>query len=649
MVKLTPSMRLKVKRDTFFFPEPNKGVYFRNNISSFTMEGSTIVQWIEKLLPMFNGDHSLRELTDGLPGPYRSRVMEIAEVLYRNGFVRDVSQDSPHQLSDQVLKNHASQIEFLESFGDSGASRFQAYRKGKALAIGSGPLFLSLVSSLMESGLPKFHVLITDTVQTNRQRLKEIVAHARSIDEEVAIEEVVRGKDASKGWQQVIQPFDSVLYVSQEGDIEELRELHSICRQAGKVLFPAVVLNQVGLAGPLVSPQSKGCWEAAWRRLHQTVLDGDQASASYSSTAGAMLANVMVFEWFKEATGVTAAEQDHQFYLLDMETLEGSWHQFLPHPGVTGHGGAKWVKDFEKRLGQASSRGKPGQMFMLFGRLTSKQSGIFHSWEEGDLKQLPLAQCRVQVADPLSVGPALLLPDIIRCELTHEEARRETGLSGIEAYVSRTLSQHVAALPPLSGLDGMKGPIGVGAGETFAECVCRGLQNCLDEEFGNRKFNEEALVSVKLTEVDDERCTYYLQALTRLQGEPIIGLGSDVSGFPAVWVGTSDGWSGAVGLNVTLGLREALKKAIMKVQNQTICLTASDFAASSEHPAERAAEDLVIPACEGTASSELVRSAMQAVEQGGKRLFVFEVETETVLQEELAGVFGVFLREGESG
>ncbi|PJN92075.1 hypothetical protein CVN76_01390, partial [Bacillus sp. mrc49] len=68
-----------------------------------------------------------------------------------------------------------------------------------------------------------------------------------------------------------------------------------------------------------------------------------------------------------------------------------------------------------------------------------------------------------------------------------------------------------------------------------------------------------------------------------------------------------------------------------------------------EHPAERAAEDLVIPACEGTASSELVRSAMQAVEQGGKRLFVFEVETETVLQEELAGVFGVFLREGESG
>ena len=32
MENMTPSMRLKVKRDTFFLPEPNRGVYFRNNI-----------------------------------------------------------------------------------------------------------------------------------------------------------------------------------------------------------------------------------------------------------------------------------------------------------------------------------------------------------------------------------------------------------------------------------------------------------------------------------------------------------------------------------------------------------------------------------------------------------------------------------------
>ena len=58
MTNLTPSMRLKVKRDTFFLPDSNSGVYFRNNISSFRMEGQEIDQWIEKLVPMFNGKYS---------------------------------------------------------------------------------------------------------------------------------------------------------------------------------------------------------------------------------------------------------------------------------------------------------------------------------------------------------------------------------------------------------------------------------------------------------------------------------------------------------------------------------------------------------------------------------------------------------------
>ncbi|MFK9120286.1 putative thiazole-containing bacteriocin maturation protein [Peribacillus frigoritolerans] len=646
MVNLTPSMRLKVKRDTFFLPEPNRGVYFRNNVSSFRMEGTSIVQWIEKLLPMFNGNHTLSELTDGLPGQYRNRVMEIAEVLYGNGFVRDVSQESPHQLREQVLERYASQIEFLESCGDSGAHRFETYRKKKVLAIGSGPLFLSLVSSLIESGLPAFHIFITDTVPTNRKRLNVIVAHARKTDDEVAIEEVMPEKGTEIEWREIVRPFDSILYVSQEGDIEELRELHSVCRQGEKILFPALIINQVGMAGPLVHPDSKGCWESAWHRLHQAELEKNQASSSFSSTAGAMLANIMVFEWFKDAAGVTT-EQANQFYLLDMDTLEGKWHPFIPHPGVTGKGTAAWIEDFERRLEQNSDPVEPGKVFMYFSRLTSAESGIFHRWDEGDLKQLPLAQCRVQVVDPLSSGPAGLLPEIIRSDLTHEEARRETGLAGVEAYASRTLSQLVATLPPLQGADEIKESIGVGAGETFTECVCRGLQSSLETEFLNKRFNQEKLVTVQLSQVEDERCRYYLQALTRLQGDPIIALGEEVYGFPVVWAGTNDGWSGTVGLNVTIALRNALQKAVMKVQNQTVCLTAPGLVASPVLEEEKV--NLVIPSCGVKGNFELVQSAIQVLKKNSKRICVFELKLEPLLKEEMAGVFGVFLREEESG
>lgn len=471
MTNFNPSMRLKIKGDTFFLPDPNQGVYFLNNIGSFHMEGKTIDQWIEKLIPVLNGEHTLEDLTDGLPDKYREQVYEIAEVLYQNGIVRDVSQDRPHQLTDEVLKKYASQIEFLDCFADSGAYRFQCYRQSKVLAVGSGPIFVSLVAALFESGLPKFHMLVTDSVPTNRLRLVELEEHARQTDLDVAVEEVILHEWTACGWREAVQPFDFILYVSQVGDFEELRDLHAICREEGKVLLPAICLYQAGLAGPLVHPESDGCWESAWRRIHKPAVCKDPQLHSFSSTAGALLANVIVFELLKTVTKIAKSELMNKLFLLDLETLEGNWHSFNPHPLVTGHAAVERMEDLDFRFElNLINRGSNG-LLPYFNQLTSAETGIFHVWEEGDLKQLPLAQCRVQSSDPLSEGPAELLPEIVCTGLTHEEARREAGLTGIEVYASRMVDLLISKLRPHQ-----EEFVGVGAGETVAEGVCRGLQ-----------------------------------------------------------------------------------------------------------------------------------------------------------------------------
>ncbi|MBD1380411.1 putative thiazole-containing bacteriocin maturation protein [Metabacillus arenae] len=650
MTNLNPSMRLKVKRDTFFLPDPNSGVYFRNNVCSFHMKGSTIDQWVDKLIPMFNGEYTLGHLTNGLPGPYRDRVYEIAEVLHRNGFVRDVSQDRPYQLADHVLKKYASQIEFLESFGDSGAFRFQAYRQAKVLAIGSGPFFVSLVSSLLESGLPKFHVLITDSVPTNRPRLEELVVHARKTDPEVAVEEVILKKEGESSWREIVQSFDSFLYVSQEGDVEELRALHKICREEKKLLLPAIFLHQVGLAGPLVHPDSEGCWESAWRSIHQNVFGNEEQLPSFTSTAGAMLANVIVFELFKHVTRVTESEPRNQFFLLHLETLEGNWHSFLPHPLVTGRAAAKWVQDLDLELKKSSSREESSELLLYFSQLTSAESGVFHILEEEDLKQLPLAQCRVQPVDPLPKGPAELLPSIVCTELTHEKARKEAGLSGIEAYVSRMLDVFVTTLPPHQKAEGSivgsEEFVGVGAGETIAEGVCRGLQKCLTDELSKQLVDQKNVVSrVQLSDVEDEGCRYYLQALTTMQGEPIIGLGKEVSGFPVVWVNTDDRWYGSVGLNTTMALQKALQQALMNGKNQAT----QTLADSTVFLVEKEPQRIEIRTSEEIPQSEVLQSALQVLERNRKRLLVFELAIEPYLKKELVGAYGMLLREEESG
>jgi putative thiazole-containing bacteriocin maturation protein len=636
MTKVTPSMRLKVKGDTFFLPDPNGSVYFRNNIGSFRMEGMAIDQWVEKLIPMFNGEHTMDELTDGLPDPYRDRVFEIAESLYRNGFARDVSQDRPHQLPDEILQTYASHIEFLDSLAGSGAYRFQSYRQAKVLAVGSGPFFVSLVAALLESGLPRFHVLVTDSVPTNRQRLAELAAHARKTDPEVAVEEVSLQKEGS--WREAVEPFDSILYVSQDGHLEELRLLHSVCREEKKIFFPALCVQQVGLAGPLVHPDSEGCWESAWRRLHQSAIRKDPQLHTFSPTAGAMLANVIVFEWVKTVTGVTESERKNQIFLLDLETLEGNWHSFLPHPLVTGLASAESVQDLEQRLQQDAGKRESNGLLSCFSLLTSAETGIFHIWEEGDLKQLPLAQCRVQAADPLSEGPAELLPDLVCTGLTHEEARREAGLAGIEAYVSRMVGKFLPH--PF---------VGVGVGETVAEGVCRGLQACLAEELSKQLECQKPVVSRgQLRAVEDEHCRFYMRVLTAMQGAPWIGLGAEVSGFPVVWVGANGRWYGSAGLHATMALRKALQQALLKAQNQTACLTPQALEVSSVTLEEKGQQSLVISASEEAAHTEVLQSALQVLERNGKRLFVYDLALEPIWKEELAGVFGVLLREEES-
>lgn len=653
MTILNPSVRLKVKGDTFFLPDSNGGVYFRNNLGSFRMEGRGIDQWIAKLIPILDGKYSLDDLTDGLPDEYRNRVVEIVNMLYQNGFVKTV-EDRPHQLPDPILQKYAPQIEFLNSFGSSGAYRFQSYRQTKVLAVGSGPWLVSLAAALFESGLTRFHVLVADSHSAHRQRLAELTAHARTTDPEAALEEMIPPKAGLNSWREAVRLFDAILYVSQEGELEELRVLHAACREEKKAFLPVLGLQGIGLAGPLVQPDSDVCWESAWRRIHRAALvKEDPKLHTPSSTAGAMLVNVIVFEWFKTAAGVVEPGRNHQFYLLDLETLEGSWHSFMPHPLVTGLAGVRRIHELELLQQERSDEGDLAELLTYFGLLTSAESGVFHLWQEGELRQLPLAQCRVQAADPLSEGPAGLLPERICTGLTHEEARREAGFTGIEAYVSRMVGL-LAAEPSSVQRAGDNGTdtqefVGVGTGTTASEGVCRALHHCLSEELNRRQGVQRPLLHrVELTSVMDQRSQYYLQALTTMQGSPVIGLGEEITGFPVVWVGTGGCWYGSVGLNVTLALRKALQQALLKAQNPEAHVTAQVLAAESVLWEAALPQSLVIPAFEDKAQRDLLQTVLQVLTRNRKRPVIFDFAVEPFMREKLAGVFGVSLREEES-
>ncbi|AAU22610.1 MULTISPECIES: putative thiazole-containing bacteriocin maturation protein [Bacillus] len=616
MTHLTASARLKVNRDTWFLPDPNGGAYFRNNSGSFRLKGSSIAQWFEKLLPMFNGEHSLEDLTKGLQAPYRKRVYEIGETLYKNGFVRDVSRDHPHKLESSVLKTYEAQIEFIESFADSGAYRFQLSRQTKILAAGTGSFLTKLVRSLIDSGFSRIRAIVTDASGHALDELAEISEQTES-GLEIGFAE-------TQHWREAVRSADWVLYVSDRGFTDDLHDLQTFCLEENKGFIPGICLKQVGLAGPVFQQHGDSRFEAAWRRLHRSALHEERTLGTFPLAGKDMLANVIVFELMKAAAELEPLSKKNQVYLLDLATLEGGWHAFLPHPDFScGKDSAELICDLEAKLSEHPGKETESRLFQCFTELTSPVTGIFHLWEEKHLPQLPLAQCFVQTADPLSSGPAELLPETVSVGLTHQEARREAGLTGIEMYASRLTRSYPN-----------NGDFAIATGETLAEGVLRGLEKCLEHRLCERiKSGKEMISLVQLDGIEDRHSAFYLKALTVLYGQPEIGLGKNIEGFPVAWAGIRGRWYRSSGLNITSALRKVLERA----------LTDKDPLKGADVLLEPGELKLAIPV-----SAALQKTLLSALKNNrGLQLYVYELPVEPFLKEKLAGIYCVQLRKEE--
>jgi putative thiazole-containing bacteriocin maturation protein len=505
--------------------------------------------------------------------------------------------------------------------------------ESRVLAVGAGSFLVSLVTALFESGLSKIHVTITDSESTDRRLLINQAENARKSDPKAVLQELTMSKRTVSAWKKRVQSFDWIFYVSKQTMVEEIHVIHTACRAEKKALLIATYIGQTGFAGPMVNPDSEGCWESAWRRLHHSAIRNEPIIPIISSEAEPMLVNIIVFDMIRTITRVAKSQLKYRFFLLDLHTLEGNYHSFLPHPLINKGITNEQVQNLDQLLGRGrKSNGDSNKFLSFINRLTSPQSGILHLWDEGDLNQLPLSQCRVQAVNPISEGPAELNPIIIRAGLTHIEARKEAGLAGIEDYLSK-LTEFVV----------------IGAGETVDEGIYRGLQKCLTLQLRKQTTDQKPNVySVQISDVKDTRCSYYLQALTTMLGVPTIGIGDDLLGFPVVWIGVGDCWYGCVGLNRTLALRLTLQQALLKAQNPTEILTLQGVVIPTLDPVEAILTNLEIDAVEDTAHAEWIQYALLVLKRNQTRLNVFEIRAEPFLNKHLVGLFGVTLGKEEA-
>lgn len=328
-MKLDPSTRPKMKAGTYVVADMCGNVYVQNRDRVHRFQGEATAQWLEKLMQVFTGEYTLAELTDGLSHAYRQRIYDIASLLLEEGYAHDASQSRPHHLSKQVQNAFSSQIAFLDNLIGSGEFHFELYRACRVLAIGSGPALPLLTNALLESGVSVVHLADLSS-SLDHARLREMERHASVIDPAVQVREIQSNATISDSqtWRKIIHSYDVIFYAPQSMDVEALLELHFVCKEASKRLAPVVLQGGIGIAGPIVHPQSDTMDESAWRRIYAEGIREASEGESIPTTAVALLTNAIVFEVFLAVAGVATASL-HQFYRLELDTLQGAWQRVL--------------------------------------------------------------------------------------------------------------------------------------------------------------------------------------------------------------------------------------------------------------------------------------------------------------------------------
>jgi putative thiazole-containing bacteriocin maturation protein len=217
-------------------------------------------------------------------------------------------------------------------------------------------------------------------------------------------------------------------------------------------------------------------------------------------------------------------------------------------------------------------------------------------------------------------------------------------------YVSQMINSYDSGFPNQTDKVGVplpEGFLGIGSGETTAEAVCRGLQAFLDEELEKRKPDHlNKVFRVSIGAIEDKRCRFYLNALTTLNGAPTIGLKEDVLGFPTICVRSNGCWYTGTGLNSTLALQNTLQQALLNAQNRINSVVRQEQ--ESMIYLEKEGTKLEIPSCDDMTQLELLQSSIQVLNRNAKKLVVYDLSVEPFLKQELAGVYGVQVREGDS-
>ena len=259
-------MRPKLVHD-FFYVRLDGGAYLKSSSGTLNLRGHAVYDWIDRLAPLLDGEHSMSEIVAGASAERRGMIEQLVDVLARNGMVTDREKQQPHGLTGRELDVYAEEIAFLDSVAGSGAHRFERFRYRPVLVTGSGTSLTALTHAVLQLGAAEVDVSVDgDDTAAEAQRRAELLALLRKKDPRLRLGQVpALTGESVETIRRRLDGYAAVIHCADHPSTALVGYLNRAVAGTGTALLQSVVAHGAVWLGPM-STASPGCWECAWRR-----------------------------------------------------------------------------------------------------------------------------------------------------------------------------------------------------------------------------------------------------------------------------------------------------------------------------------------------------------------------------------------------
>ncbi|MET8174282.1 TOMM precursor leader peptide-binding protein [Streptomyces clavifer] len=353
----TAGTRPRVRRDVLFTQTPD-GVIFHNADGGFQLTSPSAYRFATLLVPHLDGSSSVDEICQGFGERQKAMVGELVKALYARGFARPVpapdEADAALVTVPAVASRFAQQIAYVDHYADAAEARFARFRATRVAVLGDGPVARWCVLSLIRNGCAAvaFDAALADgSAGVTSQQFEAIHQEAAELAEhdcpvETTLLPARQAGSPPPGWA-AYEGYDVVVAASGP-DVP--RTVLALLREGvpqGRTLLPAWTFGRRAVVGPVMTPDTAGCWSCAALRLGGAGDSEPSAAADLWSglalgtgTSGeqpagplaAMLGNLLGYEVFRLVTGALPAETRGQVLIQDMASFDVASEPLLPHP-----------------------------------------------------------------------------------------------------------------------------------------------------------------------------------------------------------------------------------------------------------------------------------------------------------------------------